>query len=146
MTEFGRENGYELSRVEFIKEADSWYLRIFVDKLAENGYVSMSMEDCEAVSRYLSSKLDEIDPITQNYYLEVSSPGLDRPLITERDFERFIGEMVDVKLYHPLAGKKVLLGRLEGLSDGIITITDEKGKEKAFPKEQASKVSLAVIF
>lgn len=146
MIEYGKENGYELSRSEFIKEADSWYLRIFVDKLTQSGYTSMSTEDCELVSKYISAQLDRFDPITQAYYLEVSSPGLDRPLITDKDFERFKGQMVDIKLYHPLNGQKALQGKLLGLCNGIIAIQDEQGNETTVQKEQVSKVSLAVIF
>jgi ribosome maturation factor RimP len=146
MTSFGPENGYELSRAEFVKEAEAWYLRVYVDKLTQDGYANMSTEDCEAISRYLSEKLDEADPITQNYYLEVSSPGLDRLLISEKDYKRFQGQVVDVSLYHPLDGKKSLQGKLNGKHDGILTIVDDKGNEKAIPAEQVSKVRLTVIF
>lgn len=146
MMEYGAENGYELSHAEFIKEADAWYLRIFVDKLSGESYAAMSLEDCENVSKFISAKLDEVDPITQNYYLEVSSPGLDRPLISDKDYERFKGEIIDIKLYHPLDGKKALQGKLIELSEGVIIISDTKDKETHVPKEQASKVSLAVIF
>jgi ribosome maturation factor RimP len=146
MMDFGRENGYELSRSEFIKEGEAWYLRIFVDKLTQSGYTSMSTEDCEFVSKYTSAQLDRFDPITQAYYLEVSSPGLDRPLITDKDFERFKGQMIDIKLYHPLNGQKALQGKLLGLCDGAISVLDEQGNEITVQKEQVGKVSLAVIF
>jgi ribosome maturation factor RimP len=146
MASFGPENGYELSRAEFVKEAETWYLRVYVDKLTQDGYGSMSTEDCEAISRYLSEKLDEADPITQNYYLEVSSPGLDRLLITDKDYQRFQGQAVDVSLYHPLEGKKSLQGKLKERHDGILTIVDDKGNEKAIPAEQVSKVRLTIIF
>lgn len=145
MASFGAEHGYELSRAEFVKEADSWYLRVYVDKLTSEGYADMSTEDCEIISRYLSEKLDEEDPISQNYYLEVSSPGLDRLLVNERDYQRFSGRIVDVGLFHPLGGKKALQGKLEGRREGILTLIDDKGLSIDIPTEQVSKVRLTVI-
>ncbi len=106
----------------------------------------VSTDDCEKVSRFLSEELDRLDPIEQNYYLEVSSPGMDRELIKEKDFERFTGEIVDISLYKAADGQKNFQGRLEGLHDGIITITDENENRMEFPKEQVAKTRLAVIF
>ncbi len=146
MDGFGKEKGYELSRAEFVKEAEAWYLRVYVDKLGPEGYESMSTDDCEIISRYLSEKLDQEDPIQQNYYLEVSSPGLDRLLISEKDFRRFAGSLVDVRLYRPLDGKKALQGILASGSEGNITLVDDKGNEKTISKELVSKVQLAVVF
>jgi ribosome maturation factor RimP len=146
MQEYGKTNGYELARVEFLKEANAWYLRVFVEKLSEEGYVAMGTDDCERVSRYLSGKLDETDPIKQNYYLEVSSPGLDRLLLSDKDFERFLGKMIDIKLFHPLNGEKVLQGKLVSFQDEIITIADKNNDEIAVPREQASKINLTIIF
>ena len=146
MAVFAPENGYELSRCEFVKEAGTWFLRVYVDRLTEEGYGWMSSDDCEIVSRYLSEKLDEEDPISQNYYLEVSSPGLDRPLISDKDFERFRGSRVEVKLYEAIDGKKQLEGELVGLKDGIVTIKDDDGKEISLPKDKAGKINLAVVF
>ncbi|NCB41775.1 MAG: ribosome maturation factor RimP [Clostridia bacterium] len=146
MQGYGKTNGYELARVEFLKEADAWYLRVFVEKLAEDGYAAMSTDDCEQVSRFLSSKLDEVDPIQQNYYLEVSSPGLDRVLVTDKDFERFRGETIDLKLFHPLNGKKTFQGKLISFEDGILTITDENNTSVSVPREQISKVNLSITF
>ena len=146
MAEYGPENGYELSRTEFIKEGSDWFLRVYVDKLENGEYGYMSSDDCEIVSRYLSDKLDEADPIKQNYYLEVSSPGLDRPLISEKDFKRFKGSLIEIRLYESIDGRKMLEGVLEGLHDGIITIKDDKGNEISLPKEKAAKINLAVVF
>ena len=146
MESFGPENGYELSRSEFIKEGSEWYLRVYVDKLENGEYGYMSSDDCEIVSRYLSAKLDEADPIKQNYYLEVSSPGLDRPLISEKDFARFTGNRVEIRLYEVIDGTKLLEGELIGLKDGIVTIKTDKGKEISLPKEKAAKINLAVVF
>ena len=146
MAAYGPENGYELSRCEFVKEAGTWYLRVYVDKLENGGYGWMSSDDCEIVSRYLSEKLDAEDPISQNYYLEVSSPGLDRPLLSEKDFERFKGSRVEVRLYEPMDGRKQLEGELLGLADGIVSIKDDNGKEISLPREKAGKINLAVVF
>ena len=146
MSDFGPENGYELSRSEFIKEGSDWYLRVYVDKLENGGYGYMSSDDCEIVSRYLSDRLDEADPIKQNYYLEVSSPGLDRPLISDKDFIRFTGSRIEVRLYEAINGKKLIEGELTGLKDGIVTVRTDNGEEISLPKEKAAKINLAVVF
>ena len=146
MAEYGPQAGYELSRCEYVKEGGSWYLNVYVDKLEEGGYGYMSSDDCETVSRYLSAKLDEEDPIKQEYYLIVSSPGLDRQLVSQKDFDRFAGELVEIKLYKAENGKKLLEGKLIGLKDGIITIADEKEEEFSLPLEKAAKVNLKVVF
>ena len=146
MQEFGPENGYELSRTEFVKEGSDWYLRVYADKIENGEYTYMSSDDCEIISRYLSDKLDEADPIKQNYYLEVSSPGLDRPLISEKDFIRFKGSRIEIKLYQPMDGKKLIEGELLSLEDGIVSVKDDKGKTISLPKEKAAKINLAVVF
>ena len=138
-------DSYELSRSEFVKEADTWYLRVFVDKLENGEYVSMGTEDCEKVSRFLSEKLDKNDPIEQNYYLEVSSPGLDRLLVSDKDFERFKGSAVLVKLYESIDGKKQFEAVLNGLEDGILSFTAEDETEISIPKDKVAKVNLVVI-
>lgn len=97
---------FELVDVEYKKEGSNWYLRIYIDKPG-----GITLDDCQKVSEQLSDKLDEVDPIKENYFLEVSSPGLDRPLKKESDFERFKGEIVEVKLYEPLNGNKGPRGR-----------------------------------
>ena len=136
------ENNYELVDVEYVKEAGTWYLRAYIDK--EGGF---TIGDCEKVSRFLSEELDRLDPIEQNYYLEVSSPGLDRELIKEKDFIRFCGRLVDISLYKAIDGKKTYQGILKGLTeDNSIVITDEKEEEIEFPREQVAKARLAVIF
>ena len=146
MNEFGPQNGYELSRSEFVKEGSDWYLRVYVDKLEDGKYASMSTDDCETVSRYLSDKLDEADPIEQNYYLEVSSPGLDRPLISEKDFERFNGEYIEIKLYKAENGSKMIFGKLKSYDNGNITVVTDKNVEITVEAGKAAKVNLAVIF
>ena len=151
--DFLAEKGLELYNSEFVKEGKDSFLRVYIDRLpkedadgnVEEEYVST--DDCEGVSRFLSSELDRIDPIEQNYYLEVSSPGLDRALIKEKDFIRFSGRMVDISLYKAVDGKKTYQGILKGLTeDNKIVLTDENEKEIEFPREQVAKTRLAVIF
>ena len=146
MAPYGEENGYELSRTEFVKEAGTWYLRVFVDRLEDGVYGWMTSDDCEKISRFLSDKLDEADPIQQNYVLEVSSPGLDRPLISDKDFARFTGSRIEIKLYEAMDGKKLLEGELTGYKDGIVTIKDDSDALISLPKEKAAKINLAVVF
>lgn len=146
MEEFGRENPYELSRCEFVKEGSDWYLRVYVDKLEGEGYGTMSTDDCELVSRYLSDRLDKEDPIKQNYYLEVSSPGMDRPLLTEKDFRRFMGELIEIRLYKAENGSKTVVGKLAGYENGDITVELDKGKTMVVEAGKAAKVNLAVVF
>lgn len=144
MSEFKPET-YEVHRTEFVKEVDTWYLRVYVDKKIDGKYDYMSSDDCEVVSRYLSECLDREDPITQNYYLEVSSPGMDRPLISDMDFERFKGELVDVKLYKAIDKQKSFSGTLVDRVDGVVTINVEDMELKLKPDEIA-KINLAVVF
>jgi ribosome maturation factor RimP len=108
---------YELVDVEFLKEGANWYLRVYIDKPS-----GIAIEDCQAVSEELSDRLDETDPIKQSYILEVSSPGLERPLKKDADFEKFKGEPVEVKLFQPVNGKKVFEGDLLGLEGSFINI------------------------
>ena len=142
--EFFAQNGLELYNSEFVKEGRDWFLRVYIDKTQEAQYVST--DDCEKVSRFLSAELDRIDPIEQNYYLEVSSPGMDRALLKDKDFVRFAGEIVDISLDKAVDGQKAYQGRLVGIEDGKIIITDEQDNRIEFPREQVAKTKLAVIF
>lgn len=143
--EFLRQNALELYHCEFVKEGKDWFLRVYIDKIGdEQDYVST--DDCEKVSRFLSEKLDEEDPISQNYYLEVSSPGMDRILYREKDFAKFSGRLVEVSLYKAIDGKKMFSGKLVGLADEHVVITDENNNELKFPAEQVAKTRLAVVF
>lgn len=96
----------ELVDVEFVKERD-WFLRVYLDKPG-----GIDVEDCQKVSEALERKLDELDPIPHSYYLEVSSPGLDRPLKQDRDFIRHKGETIEVHTYAPVNGRKDFVGKL----------------------------------
>ncbi len=108
--------------------------------------IYVSTDDCEKVSRFLSEELDRLDPIPQNYYLEVSSPGMDRVLLRDKDFARFAGEIVDINLYKAVDGRKTYQGTLVGIENEKIVITDEKNNRIEFPRELVSKTRLAVIF
>lgn len=143
---FLAENGLELYHCEFVKEGRDWFLRVFIDKAGADAKTYVSTDDCELVSRFLSEKLDEIDPVAQNYYLEVSSPGMDRTLYKPQDFARFAGQQVEVTLYKGVNGKKVFSGILKGLTDENVVITDDKNNELKFPAEQVAKTCLAVVF
>lgn len=109
--------GCTLWDVEYIKEAGEWYLRVYIDK--EGG---VSIEDCEAVSRPLSDKLDEADPIQGSYTFEVSSAGCDRVLRTAEHFAACMGQEAEIKLYRPRNGRKEFVGILRAYDDGNITI------------------------
>ena len=116
-------------------------MRVFVDK--DGG---VSIDDCEIISRALEKILDENDPIEQAYFLEISSPGIDRPLKKKEDFIKFNGETVDVKLYRPIEGSKEYTGKLLSYTDdGTVTIETEE-KEISFEKKDIASVRLAVIF
>lgn len=134
------ENRFELVDVEYVKEGGTFYLRIYVDK--EKG---ITVEDCEKVSRALSDKLDEEDFIADSYILEVSSPGLGRPLKKEKDFVRSIGKEVEIRLYKPLDHEKEYTGILKAFDKAQVTIEIE-GEDKTIPKEQIALIRLAFTF
>lgn len=143
---FLEKNGYELYNVEFIKEGKDWFLRVFIEKPEGTAEERIGTDDCEKVSKYLSTRLDELDPIKQNYYLEVSSPGIDRALIKDSDYVRFAGRFVDVTLYQAIDGKKTFFGKLSGIEDGNLIIEDEKENRIEIPMEKVSKTKLAILF
>ena len=135
------ELAYELVDLEFVKEGQSWYLRLYLDK--EGG---ITLDDCEKASRAIEVVMDEKDPIEQAYYLEVSSPGLDRPLKKEKDFIKYAGEVVDIKLYRAQNKKKTFQGELVGLKDDVVTILDEAGEPLSFARKDIAQIRLAILF
>lgn len=144
---FLEQEGYELYHLEMVKVAKDWYLRVYIDKRHESGEQGyISTDDCEKVSRYLSERLDVIDPIEQNYYLEVSSPGMDRQLYTDEHYQRYIGTLVEVKLYKPYQGTKNLEAVLKEVSLGKLTLEDKDGNEIVLPREQVAQTRLAINF
>lgn len=135
-----REQGLELYDVEYVKEGGIWYLRIFID--AEDG---VDIEQCENISRALDPVLDAADPIKEQYYLEVSSVGLDRHLKKEKDFRYFMGCKIEVKLYRPVDGRKEFVGTLTDFAEGSFTIETEK-ESITFTQKEAALVRPYVEF
>ncbi|MFC4404541.1 ribosome maturation factor RimP [Gracilibacillus xinjiangensis] len=134
----------ELVDVVYEKEGKNWFLRVYIDK--EGG---IDIEECGIVSEKLSAKLDQEDPIEGAYFLEVSSPGVERPLKKEADFIKYVGENVYVKLYEPINGEKEFSGKLLQFENNIAKISyKEKTKtlEVEIPYEKIAKAHLAVIF
>lgn len=143
-SEFFDKNGYDLYNVEFVKEGSDWFLRVYIDMIDPDRYVGT--EDCEKVSRYLSDMLDKKDPVSQSYYLEVSSPGMDRTLLKDADFERYAGKRVELSLYKAMNGQKKLEGILKGLEGDEIVITDDAENILRLQKKQVAKTKLVVVF
>ena len=132
--------GCTLWDVEYVREAGTWYLRVFLD--APEG---VSIDQCEAVSRPLSDALDEVDPIQGSYVLEVGSAGADRALKKQEHFAAFMGSQVDVKLYRPREGRKEFTGALAGYQDGDVTV-EIGGTPVTFEKKELALVRLHVEF
>ncbi|BCV24969.1 MAG TPA: ribosome maturation factor RimP [Firmicutes bacterium] len=129
--------GLEVVDVTFTHESGRWYLRVFIDKPGGVG-----VDDCERLSEVLSPALDEKDPIPRSYYLEVSSPGLDRPLKRERDFERFRGRRATVRTRTAVAGRRRFTGVLGGLSDGRVKLDLGAEGEVLIPREEITQAKL----
>jgi ribosome maturation factor RimP len=115
--------GYELVGTEFLSQGRHSLLRIYIDSAA-----GITLDDCEKVSRQISAVLDVEDPIQGHYTLEVSSPGLERPLFRPEHYERFAGNEVQVRLKVPVEGRRKFKGRLLGLRDGDVAIATETGE------------------
>ncbi len=125
----------ELVAVDYVRERD-WYLRVFIDK--EGG---IEIDDCQELSGRLEEILDARDLIRTSYILEVSSPGLDRELKKPKDFQREQGKMVDVSLFAPLDGKKLITGELTSYDGENITVA-----EQVIPMDKVAKVNLHIDF
>ena len=134
-------NGFELVDVEYVKEGGSWYLRAYIDKPG-----GINVDDCEIVSRELSDILDEKDFIDEAYILEVSSPGLGRPLKKEKDFKRSLGQEVDVRTYRMVDKRKEFTGILKDYDKDTVTIEMEDGSLKTFEKGDIALIRLAFDF
>ena len=133
-------NGFELVDVEYVKEAGNWYLRGYIDKPG-----GITVNDCETVSRAFSDRLDEDDFIEDSYIMEISSPGLDRPLKKEKDFARSIGKLVEIRTYRPIEKQKEFCGELTAYDNNSVTI-DEEGTPRTFDKKDIALVRLAIDF
>lgn len=135
------EKGYETVDVEYVKEAGQFYLRVVVDK--EGG---ISLNECEEVSRELSPKLDENDFIEENYYLEVSSPGIDRALKRDKEFVKYKGRDVEIKLYKAIDGVKQFEGELVGLDEENNIVVIINNEEVKFNRKDVAIIRLAIKF
>lgn len=137
---FITEKGLELVDVEYVKEGAHWYLRLYIDK--DGG---VDMDDCSVISHLVSEILDRENPIPQAYMLEVSSPGLERPLKKDEDFVRFKGSLVMVHTSSPFKGYKKFTGNLVGLINDEIVL--EYNEERvAIPRNLIKKAHLALDF
>ena len=136
MTEILQDTAFELVDVEYVKERD-WYLRVFVDKAG-----GVDLDDCQNISERLSAKLDAADIIGGAYILEVSSPGIDRVLKKDKDFVREAGKRVDVTLYAPLNGQKLIVGELEGRDENFLRLKDIA----PLPRDKVALVRLHIDF
>lgn len=135
------EYGFELVDVEYVKEGSTWYLRAYIDKPG-----GIDINDCEKVSRRLSDLLDEKDYIEDAYILEVSSPGLGRPLKKEKNFKRSMGEEVEIRTYRMIDKQKEFTGVLTGYDADTVTIAMEDETEKTFDRSDIALIRLAFDF
>ena len=131
---------FELVDVEYVKEGSMWYLRAYIDKPG-----GITVNDCEAGSRAFSDKLDENDFIEDSYIMEISSPGLDRPLKKEKDFARSMGKLVEIRTYRPIEKQKEFCGILNAYDESSVTI-DEDGQLRTFDKKDIALIRLAIEF
>ena len=134
-------NGFELVEVEYVKEAGNWYLRAYIDKPG-----GITVDDCEVVNRELGDLLDRDDFIDESYILEVSSPGLGRPLKKERDFIRSKGEEVEIRTYRMVDRQKEFRGVLKAWDKDTVTIEYEDGQEQVFERDNIALIRLAFDF
>lgn len=130
--------GYEWVGMEFHPRRANALLRVYIDSAT-----GITLDDCQRVSHQLSGVLDVEDPIAGQYTLEVSSPGLDRPLFEAQHFERFVGAEVRLQLRELLNGRRKLIGRLSGMRGGDVVIVDSEGQEWQVPIERIEKARLA---
>lgn len=134
------ENHFELVDVEYVKEGANWYLRIFADK--EGG---INIDDCVFISRALEEKLDAEDFISDPYILEVSSPGLGRPLKKEKDFRRSLGKAVECRLYRAMDGQKDFDGMLKDFTEDTVTLIIDNA-DVIFNRKDIAMIRLAIDF
>ncbi|TRM12432.1 ribosome maturation factor RimP [Lentibacillus cibarius] len=136
------EKGLELVDIEYVKEGKNWFLRVYIDKSG-----GVDINECGVVSEQLSEKLDQADPVKGAYFLEVSSPGVERPLKSKDDFQKNLGNNVYVKLYEPIDGQKEYEGILKAFDGNIATIeykVKTRTKIIEIPYDKIAKARLAV--
>ncbi len=131
----------ELIDVEWVKEFDSWYLKIYLEKEG-----SITLEDCQRMSRVFNEELDSLSSLQEAYFLEVSSPGLDRPFKTERDFERALGKGVEATFYKKVDGAKVHKGILDSFTETAVVLVDDQGESREFERKLIAKIHYRIEF
>src|SRR5262245_33223354 len=140
-----RDAGFDLIEVQYGREPSGWVVRLFIDTpvIAGAGQPSaaVGLDDCERVSRDVSAALDVADTVPHAYQLEVSSPGLDRPLRRERDFARFVGESARIRLIDGVEGRRNFLGTLRAARDGRVEIACD-GRSYEIPIDDIQKANL----
>lgn len=146
VTPFLAEKNFYLVDVEFVKEGSNWYLRLFIDK--DGG---IDIDECVEVSEYMSDQLDALDPdpIPQAYFLEVSSPGAERPLKKADDYQKALGEYIHVSLYTGIDGEKQWEGTLETCDEETLTLSVKiktRTKVLTIPRSNIAKARLAIKF
>jgi Uncharacterized protein conserved in bacteria len=134
------ENGFELVDVEYVKEGSNYFLRVFVDK--EGG---IDIDECGRVSEYLSDRLDEKDPITEAYFLEVSSPGAERPLKKPEDVHKAVGKHIYVTTYEPIKGHKEFEGLLQSFDGELVKMRVNQSNVE-IPYAKVASARLAIVF
>lgn len=134
-----KETSYEIYDVEYVKEGSEWYLRIYIDK--DGG---IDLDDCETVTDLINDPLDELDPISEPYFLEVSSPGVERNLKSTEHFQSAIGEKIRVKTFAKIDNKKEWVGTLIGFNEEGITVNAE-GKNVNIPFDKIAKANISVF-
>ncbi|NLX63888.1 MAG: ribosome maturation factor RimP [Clostridiaceae bacterium] len=135
------EAGCELVDVEYVKEGGNWFLRVYIDKPE-----GVSLDDCENVSGPLNEMLDQLDPINHEYFLEVSSPGLERPLKKPEDFAKAVGSIIEIKLFKAVNNTKRFEGELISCNDGHLTIETEDNKNYVFELKDIAKAKKVFKF
>lgn len=133
--------GFELDEVEYVKEYGNMVLTVYIDSPS-----GITVDDCEAVSRAIEPILDEKDPISEAYYLSVSSIGLDRPIKKDKDFQRNMGNKLEIKLYAPINKKKELVGTLKAFDENTFTVEIEKQGELTVKRKDAALVRQWIDF
>lgn len=133
------ETVYDIYDVEYQREGAEWYLRVFIDK--EGG---VDLDDCEKVTDLINDPLDDLDPITEPYFLEVSSPGIERRLKSITHFEKAIGEKIRVKTYAKVENRKEWVGILQEITDDAVILNVE-GKSLVVPFDMVAKANISVF-
>ena len=138
ITSYLEENCIELVDITYKRESGGMTLRLLVDTPE-----GITIAECESLNNYLSEVLDKENVIEEHYLLEVSSPGLGRPITTDKDFARFIGKMLDITTYEPIDGKRAHIGKLIGMDKDNIVI-EAGGISTVIPKAKIAKAKLKI--